>query len=107
MSKTKTDELFSGALDEVRAVLEAGVAREVDALTLPEPRCPEAHDGIRDNCQEPAGRHTGRHAGLGSRSSFRSAGAISTIGFNSFTLTTSHGSSPTSSRGRQPHPLPS
>jgi len=32
MSKTKTDELFSGALDEVRAVLEAGAAREVDAL---------------------------------------------------------------------------
>jgi len=26
MSKTKTDELFSGALDEVRAVLEAGAA---------------------------------------------------------------------------------
>ncbi len=32
MSKVQTDELFSGALDEVRAVLEAGAAHEVDAL---------------------------------------------------------------------------
>src|ERR1700757_1061218 len=32
MSKTQTDELFSGALDEVRAVLEAGAGGEVDRL---------------------------------------------------------------------------